>query len=235
MRIAPIIAALALSACATGTMQTVGYDDGYNPYRASREAELQGTAGPVLVDPTGPEVTGRPGVISGNELAAAGIGTGGAAAASTYQDGAFQTGTAAPVAPAQPGGNVGISDEQDFGAVSSRESIQSDAQRLEAQREAYQVIPPEPVPQRPADTGPNIVSFALGTSNQPGEQVYSRSGTNSQSRFTRNCAKYSSSDKAQEAFLEAGGPQRDRMGLDPDGDGFACYWDPRPFRAARGG
>ncbi len=139
------------------------------------------------------------------------------------------------VAPVQPGGNVGLSDEQDFGAVSSRESIQSDAQRLEAQREAYQVIPPEPVPQRPSDTGPNIVSYALGTSNQPGEQVYSRSGLNSQSRFTRNCAKYSSSDKAQEAFLEAGGPQRDRMGLDPDGDGFACYWDPRPFRAARGG
>ena len=32
------------------------------------------------------------------------------------------------------------------------------------------------------------------------------------------------------AFLEAGGPKRDRKGLDPDGDGFACAWDPRPFR-----
>ena len=24
------------------------------------------------------------------------------------------------------------------------------------------------------------------------------------------------------------------MGLDPDGDGFACAWDPAPFRAVRG-
>ena len=37
---------------------------------------------------------------------------------------------------------------------------------------------------------------------------------------------------AQEAFLKAGGPERDRYGLDPDGDGFACRWDPTPFRAA---
>ena len=39
-------------------------------------------------------------------------------------------------------------------------------------------------------------------------------------------------DVAQEAFLAQGGPQSDRKGLDPDGDGFACDWDPRPFRAA---
>ena len=39
----------------------------------------------------------------------------------------------------------------------------------------------------------------------------------------------------QEAFLDAGGPKRDPHALDPDGDGFACAWDPRPFRAARGG
>jgi hypothetical protein len=33
--------------------------------------------------------------------------------------------------------------------------------------------------------------------------------------------------------LSNGGPERDRLGLDPDGDGFACYWDPTPFRLAR--
>jgi hypothetical protein len=37
---------------------------------------------------------------------------------------------------------------------------------------------------------------------------------------------------AQIAFLERGGPKRDTLGLDPDGDGFACYWDPAPFRKA---
>ena len=48
----------------------------------------------------------------------------------------------------------------------------------------------------------------------------------------RNCAKYVSDAAAQEAFLKTGGPERDRYGLDPDGDGFACRWDPTPFRAA---
>lgn len=234
-----ICAALALSGCASGTTQSgVGFDGGYDPYRAQREAELRGTAGPGQVEPGG-SVLVEPGggsqVISGDELAQAGIGAAGQAAsgASTFGDGgAFQT---APAAPATPGGNVGISDEQDFGAVSSRQSIQSDAERLAAQRQAYEVIEPEPLPQRPADTGPNIVQFALSTTNQPGERIYSRGGIAQQTRFDRNCAKYPSPDQAQQAFLEAGGPQRDRMGLDPDGDGFACYWDPRPFRAARDG
>ncbi len=48
----------------------------------------------------------------------------------------------------------------------------------------------------------------------------------------RNCAKYGSPDLAQMAFLSKGGPKRDRMGLDPDGDGYACSWDPAPFRQA---
>jgi len=62
--------------------------------------------------------------------------------------------------------------------------------------------------------------------------LYSRSTILAQSRFNKNCAKYASSDQAQLAFLKAGGPQRDGLGLDPDGDGFACYWDPAPFRLA---
>ena len=28
-----------------------------------------------------------------------------------------------------------------------------------------------------------------------------------------------------------GGPKVDPKGIDPDGDGFACYWDPKPFRS----
>ena len=239
MRSLLVLSALALAACDPAiTGSGAVYDDGFDRYRTAREAELSGTGGPVMVEPGGQQV------ISGDELAAAGIG--GATAGSTFQgSSAIPTGNspvqpAAPtgnsqILPAAPGGNVGISDEQDFGAVSSRETIQSDAERLAAQREAYQVIPPEPIPERPQDTGPNIVAFALSTRNQPGEQIYGRSGILAETRFNRNCAKYSTSDQAQQAFLEAGGPQRDRMGLDPDGDGFACYWDPRPFRAARGG
>ena len=131
--------------------------------------------------------------------------------------------------------NPNISDEQNFDAVSSRETIESDAERLARQREAYEVIQPQAVPERPGSSGPNIVAYALSTTNNVGQQIYRRSGNVSDTRFQRACARYATSDKAQEAFLDAGGPKRDRKGLDPDGDGFACYWDPSPFRAARGG
>ncbi len=128
--------------------------------------------------------------------------------------------------------NPGISDEQDFSAVSSRESIESDKQRIAANREAYQVIQPKALPSRSGDSGPSVVEFALSTRNRVGEQIYSRTNVMAASRFNKNCAKYTSADQAQQAFLKAGGPKRDGKGLDPDGDGFACYWDPTPFRRA---
>ena len=80
-----------------------------------------------------------------------------------------------------------------------------------------------------------VACETLATTNRVGQQVYSRSGLTSTARFQRNCARYASPDLAQEAFLAAGGPERDRRGLDPDGDGFACFWDPTPFRMVRGG
>lgn len=126
--------------------------------------------------------------------------------------------------------NPGISDEQDFSAVSERESIESDRERLQAQRQTYQIIEPQAVPTRQGSGGVNIVDFALSSTNQPGQKVYRRSGLRGDP--ARSCAKYASSDLAQEAFLSAGGPDRDRLNLDPDGDGFACGWDPRPFRQA---
>lgn len=125
-------------------------------------------------------------------------------------------------------GNATISDEQDFAAVSERETIESDKQRLERNRAQYTVIQPTAVPER-TDTGPNIVQYALATTHAPGTQMYSRSSL----RLTDPnvaCARYASPDLAQQAFLAAGGPERDRKGLDPDGDGYACAWDPRPFR-----
>ncbi|MEL7345799.1 MAG: hypothetical protein AAFN59_13245 [Pseudomonadota bacterium] len=132
-----------------------------------------------------------------------------------------------------PGGNPGISDEQDFDAVAGRESIESDRERLERLRQEYQVVETEALPTRPGSGEPNIVAFALSTTNRVGEQVYARSSIGGAARFTRNCGRYGSADQAQLAFLEAGGPERDRRGVDPDGDGFACFWDPAPFRAAR--
>ncbi len=132
--------------------------------------------------------------------------------------------------------NPRISDEQDFTAVSDRESIESDRERLLAQREAREVIEPTAIPTRGAD-GPNVVAFALSTNNAVGQKIYRRTPLNSSNRTERNCARYANADLAQEAFLSAGGPERDRLRLDPDGDGFACNWDPAPYRrlaASRG-
>ncbi len=124
----------------------------------------------------------------------------------------------------------GISDEQDFDAVSNRQTIESDAARLRAQREAYLEIRLDQLPERGEKNPPSVVEFALSTSNSVGEKVWSRSGILSRRRYQTNCSGYARAELAQEAFLANGGPQRNWQGLDPDGDGFACGWDPAPFR-----
>jgi hypothetical protein len=128
-------------------------------------------------------------------------------------------------------GTATISDEQDFAAVSQRETIESDKERIERNRAQYQIDQPTALPQRAGDTGPNIVQFAISANNPRGTQVYKRSSLRLNS-YNAACAKFASPDLAQEAFLAAGGPAKDRKGLDPDGDGYACAWDPAPFRAA---
>jgi hypothetical protein len=127
--------------------------------------------------------------------------------------------------------HAGISDEQDFSAVSARETIESDKERIARNRAEYVTVQPKDLPQRPGDTGPNIVEFALATKHAPGVQMYKRSGLGIRDAGSA-CAKFPSPDQAQQEFLAKGGPDRDRMGVDPDGDGFACAWDPRPFRTA---
>nr|WP_239113591.1 hypothetical protein [Shimia biformata] len=130
--------------------------------------------------------------------------------------------------------NPGISNENDFAAVGERRSIQDDADRLQRNRDAYQVVAATTVPER-VESGPNVVAYALETQNPVGTRIYSRITLNAKSRYQKNCAKFPSADQAQMAFLSKGGPQIDRLGLDPDGDGFACAWNPAPFRkAARG-
>lgn len=147
---------------------------------------------------------------------------------------------AAPIATSAGGVNPaplaiqssGISDEQEFTAVAGRETIESDAQRLAQAAAAYQVIQPTALQQ--VDAGPNIVEYALNAPNSRGQAYYSRFIFSGQGRFERNCAEYRSADDAQRDFLARGGPDRDSRGIDPDGDGFACGWDPAPFRAAVG-
>lgn len=125
--------------------------------------------------------------------------------------------------------NSGISDENDFQAVSQRETIASDKERIERNRAQYVVIQPGALPTRPGELGPNIVDFALATTNPVGVPLYRRSSFGIGNAASK-CARYASPDLAQAEFLAKGGPERDRLGLDPDGDGYACTWDPSPFR-----
>lgn len=127
----------------------------------------------------------------------------------------------------------GISSEQDFSAVSDERDRAADAALREQQQAVRIDIAPEALPER-GNVGPNIVEYALNAPNARGQEWYSRSILTTQARFQRNCASYRSPDDAQRDFLARGGPERDPRGIDPDGDGFACGWDPAPFRLAVG-
>jgi hypothetical protein len=131
--------------------------------------------------------------------------------------------------------NPAISDENSFDAVAGRESIESDAARIQSNRQQYQVVQPTALPSRSGTAQPNVVQYALQTRHPKGTKVHRRINLGSGSKFQRNCAGYSSADEAQIDFLARGGPERDRRGIDPDGDGYACNWDPAPFRRAAGG
>ncbi len=248
-----VSAGLVLSACSNQTSNSdrgVGFSD-YSQYeleRARREAALTASinsnTSAVQSTPVvqGTAATNQTQVISSDELASIGIGTNqssgvvpqtatGALQNTSVDSGLTQGLDATPTnaAPALAN-NTGISDEQDFDAVANRESIESDAQRRAAQAAARQEIAPTAVPERPADTGPNIVEYAINAPNNKGQEWYSRSLLSGEGRFQRNCARYGNADDAQRDFLSRGGPERDRLGIDPDGDGFACGWDPAPFR-----
>lgn len=230
------LAAATLSACAPQVPNSaagVGFDD-YQNYSATREAQLRGPGGIV----PGPVISGeRPAndgaAVAADTLAALGVqpqprtvptGTG----PSPIERSAAGSAGAAPIVPANPG----LSDEQDFSAVAARETIESDRERRARQRAALEQVAPEPVPTGSSGSA-NIVAYALATSHAVGQQQYRRVNIFGQSRYLAACGRYASSDLAQEAFLSRGGPERDPGGLDPDGDGFACFWDPAPFRAAR--
>ena len=79
---------------------------------------------------------------------------------------------------------------------------------------------------------PVLVRYALAADHAPGTTIYRRAG-GSAALAARVCAGFANPDAAQIAFLAAGGPGRDPRGMDPDGDGFVCGWDPAPFRQSR--
>jgi hypothetical protein len=251
-----VLATVALAACAVtpSVVPDSGRGVGFGDYadfeldRARREAQVtgQGIGGPLsaLRTPVSTETTDSTQAIATSDLAAAGIGTSVAAGGGDIisngraEDGAPLSalatsliGESAIEQEQRSANNPEISDENNFDAVSGRETIESDAQRRAQQAEALIVVAPVPLPATRADSGPNIVSYAIGAPNQKGQEWYSRSILSGESRFSNNCATYGSPDAAQRDFLTRGGPERDPRGIDPDGDGFACGWDPAPFRS----
>lgn len=241
MRVPVIVLSLLILAACGSNVSTEssgpGFSD-YNTYLDQRAAEIAAQQAPLA--PAAPGTGFSTDVISGAIDAADGI-------APAMPLDPMQTGAVIPDA-SRPRGdapatiqtesgevqdfvNAGVSDEQDFEAVKARETIESDKARIEANRAQYVVIQPGSLPTRPGDAGPNIVEFALATTNPVGVALYDRGGI-ALTSFEKACLKYTSPDQAQEAFLASGGPDRDRKNLDPDGDGFACSWDPTAFRTA---
>ncbi len=125
--------------------------------------------------------------------------------------------------------NPNISDTQDFAAVTARVTPEEDAARLKALRKEYKFIDPSQVKLPKMQDGVNVAKYALETTNKVGEKLYRRFNPLGVMASQR-CRSYSVPDEAQAAFLKAGGPKRDPLGLDPDGDGFACNWSPEFYR-----
>ncbi len=219
----PGVMALVLSGCAQvpdDTRGGVGFGDygQYSQERSARQTALAGGASNQTILPPA-------GDAGATDIAAL--------AGEALNEVESQPSAATPARP----GSTSISDEQDFDAVAERESIESDAERLRRMQEQRVEVAPTAVPTRTGSSGPNIIEYALATTHPVGEQRHRRSPLG-QGRHERNCLSYRSDDLAQEAFLSMGGPERDRQALDPDGDGYACNWNPGVYRnaaaAARG-
>ena len=139
-----------------------------------------------------------------------------------------------PLAVAPQPGTLGMSDEQDFTAVAARETIETDKQRIDANKAQYQQIAPTALPERDAAAAVSpVIQYVLSAPNRLGEPIYQRRAVKPDAHL-KACQRYATEEAAQEAFLKAGGPKRDTKKLDPDGDGFACKFDPTPFQNARG-
>lgn len=228
VRVGSIVTSIVLLAACAPQVPDSARGVGFNSPEAvqARDAALSGTRVPDTVLP--PEGgTGAPAPLTGVEPLPG-----------SAEDTAAQT--TRILAETSPSGtqtaaatnSLGISNENNFDAVSEQRTIQDDAARIAQNRAQYQVIEPQALPKRSGDSQPNIVAFALSTDHPVGTRVYSRAGLNGAARAERNCREYASPDLAQIDFLAVGGPARDRKGLDPDGDGYACSWDPTPFRRA---
>lgn len=206
-----LLGGLALAACQSPVPNSaagVGFGD-YETYLRQREAELRGPqaaqSAPVSATPA-PSAYGASGYGATPVTSTAGL-------AAAPAEGSIGADALAALRATAPGGAEAAAPQSAVGAP------------LDAMAPAAAPVPA-------GATGPNLAAYALAATNAPGQPVYKRGGFHLISA-TKACGKYVSPDLAQMAFLKKGGPQKDPLNLDPDGDGFACGWDPRPFQMAR--
>ncbi len=144
-------------------------------------------------------------------------------------------GSAQSAASAMPGpddmGIIPNAESIDLSQFSQEEQIrqrEAAARRREAARQQLEIVQPGDLP--PIDPNANVVAFARETTHPVGTRRYDRPFLRDRLQARGNCRAFDTAEQAQRQFLAYGGPQDDRFNLDPDGDGFACGFDPEKYR-----
>jgi hypothetical protein len=127
-----------------------------------------------------------------------------------------------------------ISDEQDFDAVAARETIESDAERIARNRAQYTVIQPGAAGAAGRKRAEHRGICAGHEPSAGGASCIAGRRCGSPIRWWPVRAMALRTGRRRR-FWRRAGPSGIADGLDPDGDGYACGWDPRPFRAVRDG
>jgi len=244
---AVVLAGCDTSAPYSNVIDTTGRGVGFSDYaqymraqeelsriRRNEAAQARNVQAPAASGPQFAQPTSQPASIGQEAVAAVRGAPSSPAPSSTQQFPVAQQDSGAPLSALSPSAPVqtasaatGVSEQQftpqPFGAAQPDRLIERD------------FVPQVRVSESEMSaggTGPNLFIYALSTQHNVGDQRYNRTNPFRWRRSETACAQYPSQDLAQEAFLAAGGPERDPNHLDPDGDGFACWWDPTPFRQA---
>ena len=90
------------------------------------------------------------------------------------------------------------------------------------------IITPEQIEETYQNSDINLARYARQASNLVGEKIYVR--LSKRNKKSDPCFRFISDDDSQRFFLEKGGPVKDLWNLDPDGDGFACKWNPDSYK-----
>ncbi|MFD1796302.1 hypothetical protein FQV27_00930 [Paracoccus aurantiacus] len=212
--------ALGVSACADGTGQVLdpryrfSGATPYDQYRAQRELALTGQgATPTTVPKKRPFAAPTPEQI---------------ASPTAWQRIEASRARAGQAAGARGAGG-GYYDPATGRRVTASGNTRSAAVTAATPAVTTHAVPPATVTEAEAD---RLRRYAVTQNHPVGEIVYPRTrGT--QTDAARACAQFPNAEAAQLMFLSSGGPQRDPLGMDPDGDGFVCEWDPTYYMAER--